>query len=86
MYSLFIFFFFLYLILFCAVFENVARKGLCECVKTPKELGGPVKPDLSWSCGPVAVQFLIQSLSKSLFAKKQAFVTVCPEVQILQLF
>ena len=78
------FFFFLYMILYCAVSKNkcMMRKGLCARVKTwitcwswsvwlTTDLNSTVlhfdsrnKPDLSWPCGPVAVQSLTQSLSK----------------------
>ena len=35
---------------------------MCNAKRPAKELGGPVKLDLSWSCGPTAVQSLALSL------------------------
>ena len=76
--SVYIHFFFLYMICFCAVLGNM----VCACVKTwitywswsvllATDSNSTVlhfdslnKPDLSWPCGTVAVQSLTKSLSK----------------------
>ena len=76
-------FFFLYMILFCAVLENAVGKGTCvkawitcwswsvllatDSNSTVLHFDSLNKPSLSWPCGPVAVQSLTQSLSTILW-------------------